>query len=132
MPIEFDDGSIIDANDWLQIKRILAEKGRRQGDNGVHEPKVKEIRSRDGVTIKVGNLELKRKPKMPLAQPNYIEGNYKGWTIRVWRQQREQIYGCNYFKGEDVRYFELIFGDVPDENGVFKVAKAYIDEAIGQ
>jgi hypothetical protein len=131
MPIEFEGGSIIDTSDWLRIKRILAEKGRQEGENnGVHEPKIMEIRSSDGVNVKVGNLELKKKQKMPLAQPNYVEGKHKGWTIRAWRQDTEEIFGCNYFRGEDVRYFELSFGDVSDENAVFKVAKRYIEDAI--
>ena len=132
MPIEFEDGGVIDASDWLQIKRLLAEKGRQASATGEEVPKIKEIRSRDGVTIKVGNLELRKKPKMPLAQPDYIEGSYKGWSIRVWRQHKEEIYGCNYFRpgSEDIRYFELRSIDVADENAVFKTAKAYIDEAI--
>jgi hypothetical protein len=132
MPIEFEDGGVIDASDWLQIKRLLAEKSRQAAATGEEMPKIKEIRSSDGVTIKLGNLELRKKAKMPLAQPDYIEGSYKGWSIRVWRQRREEIYGCNYFRpgSEDIRYFEVRCIDVADENAVFKTAKAYIDEAI--
>lgn len=127
MPIEFDDGSVIDANDWTQIKRILAENGRIDPDKP--EPKkITEIRSRDGVTIKVGNLQLKKNPKMPLSQPNYVEGTYKDWKIRVWTQPREEIYACNYFKGQDIRYFEVSHGNVRDENCLFKLAKQYIDK----
>lgn len=128
MAIQFEDGSFLDAGDWNQIMRLISEKGRASAAKDEPPPRITEIRSNDGVTIKLGNMELKRKPKMPLANPGYVSGTHKGWTIRVWRE--EQRYGCNYFKGEDTRYFEYGMGDVSDENHMFKIAKAYIDEAI--
>jgi hypothetical protein len=42
--------------------------------------------------------------------------------------QKENVYGCNYFKGEDVRYYEIPMGDVLDENGVFRYIQSFIDE----
>lgn len=134
MPIQFEDGGILDGGDWTQILRLLSEKGQAATAAGVEPPKVKEIRSKDGVTIKVGNLELRKKPKMPLANPDAVEGSYKGFTIRVWRQSREEIYGCNYWRpgSEDIRYFEYRVIDVRDENHMFQVAKQFIDQVIAQ
>jgi hypothetical protein len=126
--IKFDDDSVINADDWQQIKRYLANQSRSEGDTR----RVTEIRSRDGVTIKTGNLEMKKKSKMPLANPNAVSGEYRGWTIRVWRDDKGRYYGCNVFIGEDVRYFDLTFDDVDDENGVFRYAKAYIDNLISE
>lgn len=133
MGIKFEDGGFIDANDWSRIKRIIAEKARQSGDETEQEeakpqPKITEIKSKDGVTIKVGNLELRKKPKIALANENYVSGEYKGWTIRVWRIDNEEVFGCNYFRGEDVRYTEASYGDYRDENGVFKLAKHLIDQ----
>jgi len=124
--IQFDDGSFIDTSDFARIKRIIAEKARAT-ECGDKTPKVTEIKSKDGVTIRVGNLELKKKPKIPLGNPNYVSGEYKGWTIRVWRQDAEGFFGCNYFMGEDVRYTEGSYDNYRDENAMFKLAKSLID-----
>lgn len=129
--IQFEGGGFIDVNDWDRIKRIIAEKARSQGDEEAKEPpqpKITEIRSKDGVTIKVGNLELRKKPKVPLGNPNFVSGEYKGWTIRVWRMDADSRFGCNYYRGEDVRYTEGYYGDYRDENAMFKLAKQLIDK----
>lgn len=76
----------------------------------------------------MGNLELKNNAKMPLAQPDYVENRYRGWKIRVWRSDAEGVYGCNYLRDGDARYFEMAIEDVRDENTVFRQAERIIDQ----
>jgi hypothetical protein len=67
------------------------------------------------VTIRWAIWNFARSPRS-LANENYVSGEYKGWTIRVWRIDNEEVFGCNYFRGEDVRYTEASYGDYRDEN----------------
>lgn len=124
--IEFEDGTTLSAEDWDRILRVIAERAR------TGKPRPVKIES-GGVTVKLDGLEPRtdgstRLNKKKPAYANYVESPYKGWTIRVWRYEKEQAYGCNYYCGEDVRYFELRYDDARDENAVFKVAQSLIDQ----
>ena len=122
--IEFEDGTSLNAEDWDRILRVIAERA-RSGKS----PPVK-IES-GGVTVKLDGLTPRKDGNTRLKKPayaNYIESPYKGWIIRVWRYEKEQAYGCNYYCGEDIRYFELRYDDARDENAVFKIAQNLIDE----
>lgn len=121
MSISFNDGEVFGTDDWTRMKRLIAEKA-KEGKSP------EKIVSSDGVTVKLGNLKVKNDMKMPLANPNYIEGKYKGWTIRVWRDDSAYIYGCNYFKDNDARYLERQMDDCKDEFSVFKFAEKQIDK----
>lgn len=125
MPVKFEGGEVFDGSDWDRMMRMISS-GAREGKQPT------EIVSSDGVTIKTGNLKIKKDAKMPLAKPNYIEGRYKDWTIRVWREANMEVFACNYFRNGDARYFEVSYGEVRDENGVFKYAEQYIDQIRGQ
>lgn len=123
--IQFEDGTTLDANDWQRILSLVKQRAK----DG--KPKPVKIQS-DGVTINVRGYDPKPNGKGAgrHAFQNYVESSYKGWKIRVWRIDKDGVYGCNYFKveEEDVRYLEVRFQDVRDENGVFKYAEAVIDE----
>ena len=117
MTIKFEDGSSIDADDWSRMLSIVKQRA-KEG-----KPKPTELVSADGVTIKVKGYEVKANGKGP-DYANFIEIKHKNcidqeWTVRVWRNEAEQIYGCNYYLVEDVRYFECRFQDVKDENAIF-------------
>lgn len=126
MSIKFDDGSIIDSDDWELMKQIIsgtAQKG---------EKKISEIKSADGVTVKVGNLQAKKKTQKKEENPNYTTGNYKGWTIRVWPHtdsDGSRTWACNYFLGENTQYLEVYQNDY-SENSVFTLARRYIDQIL--
>lgn len=126
--IEFEDGTTLDANDWFRILSVIKQRA-KEG-----KPKPVEIKqeSVDGgtVTVKVKGYDPVAKGGKVASGPayaNFIESNHKGWKIRVWRMEKEKMYGCNYYKDEDVRYLEISFDDVKDENGVFKYAGSIID-----
>jgi hypothetical protein len=127
MGIRFDDDSFINVNDWDAIKAAILGEGDKPNPR-----KITEIVSKDGVKIKVDNLQPKKKPKEKpaLAQPDYVSGSYKGWTIRVWKQMDESVYGCNYFKGEDTRFFQ--YSLEYSENDVFRYARTLIDGIINE
>jgi hypothetical protein len=93
------------------------------------KPKPVEI-TQSNVTVKVKGFEPVANGKVTNgpAHANFIESKHKNWKIRVWKIAKDGVYGCNYFKGEDVRYLEVPFGDVRDENGVFKYASSIIDD----
>lgn len=116
--IRFEDGSTVEAQDLSRIVGIIGERAR------TGQPKAVEI-AKKGVTIRVGNLEAKK--ASAAAHSNYIESRHKGWKIRVWRAS--DMYCCNYFCGEDVRYFETEAGD-RDEEYVFKHAIKLIDRIV--
>lgn len=118
--IEFEDGTVMEAEDWTRILSIIKQRAKEGKSKPV------EIKS-EGVTVKVKGYEPKANGKGP-AYSNFIESKYQGWTIRVWRIEKDKMYGCNYYRGEDIRYFELRYQDVKDENGVFKYAQGVIDE----
>lgn len=118
MGIRFEDGSSVETNDWDRMKSIVTQRAR----DGKSKPV--EIQQ-SGVKIKVDKLESK-KSKIEAEHSKYIESKYKEWKIRVWRIEADQVYGCNYYQGENVGYAEVPFSDVKDENGVFKYAISII------
>lgn len=121
MGITFEDGSVIEGEDFGRMLNIIKQRAK----DG--KPKPTEIKS-GGVTINVKGLTPNPKAKGGPAHANYIESTYKGWKIRVWRNERDERYCCNYFQGEDCRYFDLGFGEVLDENGAFRYAEGMIDD----
>lgn len=114
--IEFEDGSVINVDEWSRIMSIVKQRS-KEG-----KPKAVSIKQ-NGVTVNVGSYD-----KDGPEHANYIEFTHSKWKVRVWRKQKESVYGCNYFKGEDIRYLELSFNDVRDENGVFKYVSSIIDD----
>ena len=120
--ISFEDGTTLDANDWNRIMSLVKQRAK----DGKSAPV--EIRQGD-VTIKLDGLVAKKDAKIKTPDyAKYIESNYKNWKIRVWQMKAEEVYGVNYFRGEDIRYMEVPFGDVRDENGVFKYVQCFIDD----
>jgi len=136
MSIKLSDGTVIDTTDISRLLAIVSERANGndvappQPDQPASEPikpkfeiRVEEIRSRDGVTVKVGNLPVKKKKA---EHENYLESKVNGYTIRVWRYNNEEVFGCNVFKDGNIRYFEFPMCDYRDENGVFKVMEQYV------
>jgi len=124
MGITFTDGTTLDTEDWYRIMSVVKERA-RQG-----KPAPASI-EQGGVTVNLAGLEAKAgsvKHGHGAEYSKYVESSYKNWKIRVWRMEKEQVYGVNYFKGEDVRYMEVPVGDVRDENGVFKYVQCFVDE----
>ena len=123
MSIKFEDGSSLETEDWFRIMSVIKQRA-KEG-----KPKPVQIKQ-EGVTIDVKGYEPIAKGGK-VAGPeyaNFVESTHKGWKIRVWKKQEEKVYGCNYYLDEDVRYLEVQFGDVRDENGVFKYASSIIDD----
>lgn len=123
MSVKFEDGESLDTEDWFRIMSIIKQRA-KEG-----KPKPVEIK-KDGVTLNVKGFEPIAKGGK-IAGPeyaNFIESTHKGWKIRVWQKKEEKVYGCNYYRDEDVRYLEVQFGDVRDELGVFKYASSIIDD----
>ena len=144
MAVKLSDGTVIDTTDIARLLAIVAE--RSKGHNPIVEQpaslglgekapapvdlRIEQIRSKDGVTIKTGNLQLKKKSEKAGDHENFIEVAHKGWTIRVWIYRKEKVFGCNVFRdsGKVCRYFEFTIGDdFRDENGVFKAMTTHID-----
>jgi len=123
MPIEFEDGSSLATEDWFRIMSVIKQRA-KEG-----KPKPVEIKQ-NNVTVKVKGFDPVATGGKVVSPEyaNYIESTHNGWKVRVWRKEEEGVYGCNYFQGEDIRYLEVPFGDVRDENGVFKYASSIIDD----
>lgn len=123
--IKFEDGSELPAEDWYRIMSVIKERAK------TGKPAPTEIRQ-NGVTIKLDGLEAKKDAKIKAGSgpdyAKYVEGKYKDWKIRVWRIERDEVYGVNYFIGETIRYMEVPYDYVRDENGVFKYVQTHIDE----
>ncbi len=122
MSIKFSDGTEMDANTYDRLVRLIATKFKKNVTPS-------EIVSDDGVTLKVGNLPVNPNIKPTLPTKQVMRDEYRGWKIQVWREQGEEneVFACNYYQGEDVRYFEVFPRDVnDDENEVFKIAKGCI------
>lgn len=139
MSVKLSDGTIIDTTDIHRLLSIVSD--RASGKNPVQltvelEKKievvpinVEEIKSKDGVTIKVGNLKIKKK-KSQADHENFIEVKHRNCAIRVWRCDRESFFGCNCIdlsNSENIRYMEFSYGDYRDENRVFKCIQDWID-----
>jgi len=152
MSAKLSDGMIIDTTDINRLLAIVNE--RSQGRSLVPEInsevattkpiqmidiRVTEIRSNDGVTIKVGNLEAKKtgfedkgsvSATLNLAAGNFIEVKHKckcgNYLIRVWRY--ETAFGCNCTESDRVRYMEFPFGEYKDENAVFKFVQDWLNK----
>lgn len=128
MAITFQDGTTLDASDWYRIMSLVKQRAK--------EGKAPPLQiEQGGVTIKLAGLELNKDAKVQAGHgpeySKYVESTYKNWKIRVWKMEKEQVYGVNYFKGEDIRYMEVPVGDVRDENGVFKYVQCFVDEIEG-
>lgn len=121
--ITLADGTKIDTTDFRRLMEIVADHSRTK------KAKVTEIKSKDGVTVRLGNLTPTGK------QPdyaNYTESFYKGRNIRVWKYDRDSLWGCNVIWGEggkNICYLEFYSGDYPEENDVFRQVNRYIDDA---
>jgi len=119
--LEFEDGSSIEGSDLPRLLNIVKQRAK--------EGKSKPVQVRaEGIAINVRGFEPKAGGKVNMEHANYVEGNYKGWKIRVWKIAKDKMYGCNYFQEEDVRYLEVPQCDVLDENGVFKYVQVVIDD----
>lgn len=146
MAVKLSDGTVIDTTDISRLLAIVAERSKGHNPATVEQPaniglglgekapapidlRIEQIRSRDGVTVKVGNLQLKKKTEQAGDHESFIEVLHKGWTIRVWIYRREEMFGCNVFRdsGKICRYFEFSQGDYRDENAVFKIMTNHID-----
>lgn len=121
--ITFEDGSSMEAQDWTRIMSVLKQRAKE----GKAAPKAIE---QGGVTVNVEGLTVKKDAKIKGGNEysNYIESVYKKWKIRVWKISKDNVYGVNYFKDEDIRYLEVPYGDVKDERGVFKYVETYIND----
>lgn len=146
MAVKLSDGTVIDTTDISRLLAIVAERSKGHNPATVEQPapnniglgekapvpfdvRIEQIRSKDGVTIKTGNLQLKKKTEKAGDHENFIEVAHKGWTIRVWIYRKEEVFGCNVFRdqGRVCRYFEFSQGDYRDENAIFKVMTNHID-----
>ncbi|RTK96327.1 MAG: hypothetical protein EKK64_04315 [Neisseriaceae bacterium] len=125
MAIKFSDGTEVNAQDWHRMMSLIIENA-KQSKEGKNVATPTEI-SQGGVTVKLDGLVAKNKKNLP-EHSKYIEAPYKEWKIRVWRIKKDRVYGINFFKGEDIRYTEISFEDVNDENGAIKYVKSYIDD----
>jgi hypothetical protein len=121
MGIEFEDGTSVNTENWFRMMSLIQQRAKEGKPNPVSITK-------DGVKIKVKGHSLVPNTKLVAESSNYIESTHRDWKIRVWRMEEECVYGCNYYKGEDIRYLEVPFGDVRDENGVFRYASSIINE----
>lgn len=123
--IKFEDGTELPAEDWYRIMSVIKERTK------AGKPAPTAIQQ-GGVTVKLDGLEAKKDAKVKAGSgpeySKYVEGKYKDWKIRVWRIERDEVYGVNYFIGETIRYMEVPYSDVRDENGVFKFVQTHIDE----
>ena len=108
----------MDASDFKRMLSIVKQRA-KEG-----KPKPTELVV-DGVTIKVKGYDVKSGKGPEYA--NFIEHKHRGWTIRVWKVQKDSMYGCNYYKGEDIRYYECSQGAVRDENEIFNLVSNAID-----
>lgn len=128
MAITFEDGSTLDADSWYRIMALVKQRA-KEG-----KPAPTQI-TQGGVTIKLEGLEPRADAKISHGKgpeySKYVESTYRNWKIRVWKMEQEQVYGVNYFQGEDVRYMEVPVTDVRDENGVFKYVQCFVDEIEG-
>lgn len=141
MSAKLSDGTVIDTTDINRLLAIVSE--RAQGHNLIPElipeeirlsrisVKVSEIRSNDGVTVKLGNLQVKTKKKKQPEHENFIEikhkCNYGNYVIRVWRYRDQETFGCNTIEDDRVRYHEFPYGDYPDENAVFRCIQNWLN-----
>lgn len=125
MAIKFSDGTEVQAEDWHRMMSLIIENAKNKKD-GKEVPMPTEI-SQGGVTVKLNGLVAKNDKNLP-EHAKYIEATHKDWKIRVWRIKKDRVYGINFFKGTDVRYTEIHFEDVKDENGAIKYVKSYIDD----
>ena len=116
--MKFEDGSVLDANDFARMLSIVKQRA-KEG-----KPKPVELVA-DGVTIKVKGYDVKGGKGPEYA--NFIESKHKGWTMRVWKFAKDQMFGCNYYLGEDIRYFECGTSSL-DENQIF----AHVTQLINQ
>ena len=116
--MKFEDGSVLDANDFARMLSIVKQRA-KEG-----KPKPVELVA-DGVTIKVKGYDVKGGKGPEYA--NFIESKHKGWTMRVWKFAKDQMFGCNYYLGEDIRYFECGTSGL-DENQIF----AHVTQLINQ
>jgi hypothetical protein len=125
MAITFEDGTVLPADDWYRIMTLVKQRAKEGA------PPPTEI-TQGGVTIKLAGLEAKKDAKITAGSgpeySKYVESTYKGWKIRVWNIAKDSVYGCNYFRDEDIRYMEVAHNLVKDENGVFKYVQCFIDE----
>jgi hypothetical protein len=143
MSVKLSDGTVIDTTDINRLLAIVSERAKGHDLVPQTEPeapaqpiqaieiRVAEIRSRDGVTVKVGNLQVKKKKQPGFEHEDFIEVKHKNghgfYLIRVWRYGREEVFGCNCIQGDRVRYMEFPYGDYRDENAVFKVVQNWLD-----
>jgi hypothetical protein len=119
--ITFQDGSIVDAANLNQAKSVIRKLAKEKKAVEIHQ---------NGVTLSVKGWDAIVEENQSYA--NYIESSYKGWTIRVWEEQNEEMYGCNYYrKGEPPKTFHVSVFDFADENAVFKYASKMIEDLIG-
>lgn len=120
MSIEFEDGSKLETEDWTRIMSVVKQRA-KEG-----KPKATKIKQ-GGVTVDVKGLDPAKNGNLP-EHANFVESKYKDWKIRVWRIEKEKVYGCNYYRNEEVYYLELAFDAVRDENGVFKYTSSIIED----
>lgn len=142
MSVKLSDGTVIDTTDINRLLAIVSERAKGHDLTPDPEPqpeprpiqaieiRVDEIRSRDGVTVKVGNLQVKKKKK-GAEHEDYIEvqhrNDYGRYLVRVWRYPNEEVFGCNVIEGDNIRYMEFPFCDYSDENRVFKVIQDWLN-----
>lgn len=126
MSIEFNDGSNVETDNWNRLMSIAKQLGKDKNPS----KRVTAIKQ-GGVTVKLDGIKVKPDAKIKLAGPehaNFIESRHRDWKIRVWTIKESDVYGCNYYLGEDVRYIEVPCSDVADENGVFKYVSSIIED----
>lgn len=126
--ITFEDGTQLPAENWSRIMAVIQQRAK---DGKPAPTKIQQ----GSVTIKLDGLKVKKDAKIKPGQgpeyAKYLQSTYKDWKIRVWKMKKEQVYGVNYFQGEDIRYMEVPVGDVLDENGVFKYVQCFVDDIVG-
>lgn len=118
MPIKLKDGTVLPTHSWKRIKRLVNEHVKTAN------PAV-EINS-GGVTINIANLTPKKNLKFKAIEKyiNAIEGTYKDWTIRIWREQ--DVFCANFWQDEsNAIYREFDVANL-DENDIFIKIKKII------
>lgn len=114
--ITLANGTQINTTDFQRFLEIVVEQD-RQGN------KITSIQSKDGVTLKLDNLPIKK--EIVADHENFIETIYQDYKIRVWLYKDQRMWGCNVI-GKKMRYFEFYQDDYSDENKIIKMIEEHI------
>lgn len=124
--LKYDNGESVESEDWLRMMNLIKQKMQENAN-------VKPVEIKQGtITIKLNGLAVNQNAKAASPEhANYIEVLYKNFKIRVWKINKDKVFGCNIIKDEFVKYWEGSCDEYSDENKIIKVSKEFIDRMIG-